>query len=71
MSDSSNKVQEVTGQAKDTAGKVLGDEDFQARGVEDQSEAKVGQVADDAKDALEGSIDEVFKKDEVKDVFKK
>jgi len=48
----SNAAQDLTGKAKEAAGKANGDERLEAEGRGDQTSAKVKKVGEDVKDAL-------------------
>jgi uncharacterized protein YjbJ (UPF0337 family) len=54
-------AEEVAGQAKETAGKVTGDENLEARGAAEKDEAKLKQAGDKVAGAV----------DDVKQAFKK
>lgn len=47
----SNKVQDLKGKAKETVGKVTGDEDLENEGNADQAKAAVKDVGENVKDA--------------------
>ena len=47
----SNKVQDLKGKAKETVGKVTGDEDLESEGNADQAKAAVKDVGEKVKDA--------------------
>ena len=47
----SNKLQDVKGKAKETVGKVTGDEDLENEGKTDQVKASVKDVGEKVKDA--------------------
>jgi uncharacterized protein YjbJ (UPF0337 family) len=55
-----DKVDEFKGKAKEAAGRATDDPDLEAEGRTEQSDAKLGQAKDKAKDAV----------DDVKDAFK-
>ena len=46
-----NKVDELKGQGKESAGKATGDRDLEAEGKADQTESKVKQAGEHVKDA--------------------
>jgi uncharacterized protein YjbJ (UPF0337 family) len=46
-----NKVDELKGQGKESAGKATGDRDLEAEGKADQTEGKVKQAGEHVKDA--------------------
>lgn len=46
-----NKLDEMTGKAKEAAGRITGDRDTEAEGQADQVKANVKQAADNVKDA--------------------
>jgi uncharacterized protein YjbJ (UPF0337 family) len=48
----SNKVEEITGQAKEQIGGVTGDKDLQNEGRADQSKANLKQAGEKVKDAF-------------------
>lgn len=47
-----NKVQEATGQVKETAGKATGDDQLRAEGKADQTKGNLKQAGEKIKDAL-------------------
>lgn len=47
-----NKAQEVSGQAKESAGNVTDDQDLQAEGQADQGKANLKQAGEKVKDAF-------------------
>lgn len=55
MSDTSRRIEEAAGKAKEAAGKVTGDRDTEREGQLDQAKAKAAQAADTAKDKLKGA----------------
>ena len=63
--DISNKAQDAFGKVKEKTGELTDDQELEQEGRDDQTESKVKQLADDAKDAV-GHV-----ADRVKDVFKK
>ena len=46
-----NKVEDVKGQGKESAGRATGDRDLEAEGRADQTEGKVKQAGEHVKDA--------------------
>ena len=56
-----NKVDELKGQGKESAGRVTGDRDLEAEGKADQSEGKVKQAGEHVKDAAKDVKDGVTK----------
>ena len=59
-----NKFEEIKGSVKEGLGKITGDKSLEVEGVAEQVVSKVKEVAEDAKDAVEGAIDSV--KDKLK-----
>ncbi len=59
----SNKAEELKGQAKEWVGEKTGNEDLQAEGVGDQSDANVKQAGEHVKDALHDAKDAVTGRD--------
>jgi uncharacterized protein YjbJ (UPF0337 family) len=49
-----NKLQRVTGRAKESIGRATGDRNLETRGVGDQFKADVKDVGEKAKDAFRG-----------------
>jgi uncharacterized protein YjbJ (UPF0337 family) len=49
-----NKLQRVSGRAKETIGRATGDRNLESRGVGDQFKADVKDVGEKAKDAFRG-----------------
>jgi uncharacterized protein YjbJ (UPF0337 family) len=49
-----NKLQRVSGRAKETIGRATGDRNLENRGVRDQFESDVKDVGEKAKDAFRG-----------------
>ncbi len=49
-----NKLQRVSGKAKETVGRATGDRRLTSRGVRDQLKADVKDVGETAKDAVRG-----------------
>jgi uncharacterized protein YjbJ (UPF0337 family) len=50
----SNKVEDLTGQAKEQYGKASGDESLEAEGQADQSKSDLKQAGEKIKDAFKG-----------------
>ena len=59
-----NKFEEIKGSVKEGLGKITGDKSLEVEGVAEQVVSKVKEVAEDAKEAVEGVIDSV--KDKLK-----
>ena len=60
------KLNQVAGSIKEGFGKVTGDKKLESEGATEQVVSKVKEVAEDAKDAVEGAIEgvkNIFKKD--------
>ena len=60
------KLNQVAGSIKEGFGKLTGDKKLETEGATEQVVSKVKEVAEDAKDAVEGAIEDVkniFKKD--------
>ncbi|MFJ8965834.1 CsbD family protein [Lentzea sp. NPDC102401] len=55
----SNKAEDLGGKAKETAGKVTGDDELRGEGIADQAKAAVKDVVEDVKDALGTATDKV------------
>lgn len=51
-----SKLEQLTGSAKELAGKVLGDSKLEAEGAVDKAVGKAKEVAEDAKDFVEGAL---------------
>ena len=49
-----NKLQRVSGRAKESIGRVTGDRNLESRGVGDQVKADVKDIGEKAKDAFRG-----------------
>lgn len=59
MSDKLNaKLEQMTGAAKEMAGKVLGDKSLEAEGFVDNLVGKAKEVAADVKEGLDGALDQ-------------
>ena len=52
-----DKLNQVKGALKETAGKLTGDKKLEVEGVVEKTAAKVKDVAEDVKDAVEGALD--------------
>ena len=60
------KLNQVAGSIKKGFGKLTGDKKLESEGATEQVVSKVKEVAEDAKDAVEGAIEgvkNIFKKD--------
>ena len=60
------KLNQAKGSIKEGVGKMIGDEKMEKEGVAEKVVSKVKEVAEDAKDAVEGAIEgvkNIFKKD--------
>ena len=60
------KLNQVAGSIKEGFGKLTGDKKLESKGATEQVVSKVKEVAEDAKDAVEGAIEgvkNIFKKD--------
>ena len=53
------KIDQAKGAVKETVGKLTGDKKIEKEGAAEQVAAKVKEVAEDAKDAVEGAIEGV------------
>lgn len=53
------KIDQAKGSVKENVGKVTGDKKLESEGVVDKTVAKVKDVAEDIKDAVEGTIEGV------------
>ena len=63
---SEEKLNQVAGSIKEGFGKLTGDKKLETEGATEQVVSKVKEVAEDAKDAVEGAIEgvkNIFKKD--------
>ena len=56
-----NKVEDLKGQGKESAGKATGDRDLEAEGRADQTEGKVKQAGEHVKDAAKDVKDGLSK----------
>lgn len=52
------KLDQVTGSAKELAGKVLGDKGLEVEGLVDNLVGKAKEVAAEAKDSLDGALEQ-------------
>ena len=59
-----NKFDEIKGSVKEGLGKLTGDKSLESEGLAEQVVSKVKEAAEDAKEAVEGVIDNV--KDKLK-----
>ena len=59
-----NKFDEIKGSVKEGLGKLTGDKSLEGEGLAEQVVSKVKEAAEDAKEAVEGVIDNV--KDKLK-----
>ncbi|MFJ6776549.1 CsbD family protein [Kitasatospora sp. NPDC091257] len=59
MGDLSNKMQNVTGKAKEKVGDLTGDQELKGDGQADQAESKLKQAAADVKDGVRDVADRV------------
>ena len=60
------KLNQVAGSIKEGFGKLTGDKQIESEGATEQVVSKVKEVAEDAKEAVEGAIEgvkNIFKKD--------
>lgn len=60
------KLNQVAGSIKEGFGKLTGDKKLESEGATEQVVSRVKEVAEDAKDAVEGAIEgvkNIFKKD--------
>ena len=60
------KLNQVAGSIKEGFGKLTGDKKLESEGASEQVVSKVKEVAEDAKEAVEGAIEgvkNIFKKD--------
>ena len=60
------KLNQVAGSIKEGLGKLTGDKKLESEGATEQVVSKVKEVAEDAKEAVEGAIEgvkNIFKKD--------
>ena len=63
------KFNQAAGAVKEGVGKLVGDKGLESEGAAEKVASKVKEVAEDAKDAIEGAVDgvkNIFKKDDAK-----
>ena len=63
------KFNQAAGSVKEGAGKLIGDKGLESEGAAEKVASKVKEVAEDAKDAIEGAVEgvkNIFKKDDAK-----
>ena len=63
------KLNQVAGSVKEGVGKLIGDKELENEGAAEKVVSKVKEVAEDAKDAIEGAVEgvkNIFKKDDAK-----
>ena len=63
------KFNQAAGSVKEGVGKLIGDKELESEGAAEKVASKVKEVAEDAKDAIEGAVEGVkyiFKKDDAK-----
>ena len=63
------KLNQAAGAVKEGVGKLVGDKGLESEGAAEKVASKVKEVAEDAKDAIEGAVEgvkNIFKKDEEK-----
>lgn len=59
----------AAGSVKEGVGKLIGDKGLESEGAAEKVASKVKEVAEDAKDAIEGAVEgvkNIFKKDDAK-----
>ncbi|MDG3131720.1 CsbD family protein [Streptococcus suis] len=56
------KAEQVKGSVTEAAGKLAGDTETQAKGFVEKTIAKGKELAEDAKDAVEGAVDAIKEK---------
>lgn len=57
-----SKIEQASGGLKEGAGKLTGDKELEAKGFVEKIIAKGKELADDAKEAVEGAVDAVKEK---------
>ena len=60
------KFNQAAGSVKEGVGKLIGDKGLESEGAAEKVASKVKEVAEDAKDAIEGAVEgvkNIFKKD--------
>ena len=63
------KLNQAAGSVKEGVGKLIGDKELESEGAAEKVVSKVKEVAEDAKDAVEGVVEgvkNIFKKDDAK-----
>ena len=63
------KFNQAAGAVKEGVGKLVGDKGLESEGAAEKVASKVKEVAEDAKDAIEGAVEgvkNIFKKDDAK-----
>ena len=63
------KLNQAAGAVKEGVGKLIGDKELESEGAAEKVVSKVKEVAEDAKDAIEGAVEgvkNIFKKDDAK-----
>ena len=63
------KLNQAAGSVKEGVGKLIGDKALESEGAAEKVASKVKEVAEDAKDAIEGAVEgvkNIFKKDDAK-----
>ena len=63
------KFNQAAGSVKEGVGKLIGDKELENEGAAEKVVSKVKEVAEDAKDAIEGAVEgvkNIFKKDDAK-----
>lgn len=63
------KFNQAAGSVKEGVGKLIGDKELENEGAAEKVASKVKEVAEDAKDAIEGAVEgvkNIFKKDDAK-----
>ena len=63
------KFNQAAGDVKEGVGKLVGDKGLESEGAAEKVASKVKEVAEDAKDAIEGAVEgvkNIFKKDDAK-----
>ena len=63
------KFNQAAGSVKEGVGKLVGDKGLESEGAAEKVVSKVKEVAEDAKDAIEGAVEgvkNIFKKDDAK-----
>ena len=63
------KFNQAAGSVKEGVGKLIGDKELESEGAAEKVASKVKEVAEDAKDAIEGDVEgvkNIFKKDDAK-----